>query len=93
MHKNGPHLSRRQWFAALAVIAAPTTVTAAGLHLTGTLTPNDTGDEGYWAICSASGKCDLDDTLVVSVHPKSPLSPHLRAMQGQPVQLSIFPTK
>ena len=66
---------------------------AAGLHLTGTLTPNDTGDEGYYALCGPTGKCNLNDTVVVSLHPKSPLMPHLRAMQGQHVQLSIFPTK
>lgn len=87
-------LSRRAFFATvIGVAGTPTNAMAAGLHITGVLTANDTGDEGYFALCSTSGKCDVTDTLMIAAHPKSPLMPQLRAMNGKPVQVSIFESK
>lgn len=87
-------LTRREWFAALTVIAAPKTVTAQaarGFHLTGTLTATEEeAEQGYFAFCGETA-CSPTDALVISAHPKNPLLPHLRAMAGRNVQVSIFP--
>mgnify|MGYP001617169142 CR=1 FL=1 len=99
MHAGQPmygclQLSRREWFVALAVIATPKTVTAAGFHLTGTLTATDLeAQEGHFAFCGEAGTCHPIDALVISARPQSPLLPHLRAMRGTRVQFSLFPVK
>jgi len=95
MARNSLQLSRRQWFAALAVIATPKSVSAApSVHLNGILTPADSGNlEGYYALCGEGGVCNAVETLGISVHPKNPIfADDLKAMAGQWVQVSIFPT-
>ena len=89
-----PQLSRRQWFAALTVIVAPSTATArTGLHVSGQLV-SDASDlqDGYYALCgTGTGACKADDAIGISVHPKNKLyADPLRAMVGQTVHVSIF---
>lgn len=66
---------------------------ATGFHIQGTLAANDTGDEGYYALCSdETGACHPTDALGLIVHPKNELlAEKLRGMAGSRVQVSVFP--
>ena len=79
-------MTRRQWLRAalvgpfVGVTATP--ATAAGVHLTGTLTATPMeASEGYFQV----GR-----ELALVSHPKSPLYPSLSAMTGREVALSIY---
>lgn len=88
---NGRYLTRRQWFAALTVIAAPKTATAAGgIHINAVLRPdNASAGDGYYALCGEKA-CDAKDAIGISVHPKGFFAKDFAAMAHGRVQFSLF---
>jgi len=58
-----------------------------GVHVTGTLTAS----EGYYALCSESGRCHPTDTIALVVHPSGFFAKDFAAMAGRLVQVSVFP--
>lgn len=76
----------------LAPLLFATKAEAASVHLNGILTATDSGNlEGYYALCSESGKCDAIDTIGISTHPKGLFADDLRELAGRKVQVSVFP--
>ena len=84
-------LTRRACLLGIGTLLAPRPAAALGVHVTGRLTATDQeAQEGYFALCAASGACHPEDALAISAHAKSPLLGPLRSMVGRTVQVSIF---
>ena len=63
--------------------------TTRGVHVNGTLTPDNASGDGYYNLCF-EGKCDPDDTIGLAVHPNGFWAKDFQAMSGQRVQVSVF---
>lgn len=86
-------MNRRGFFATF--IGVPITGMNApmlGVHVQGTLTANDSENQGYYALCAENGTCHPTEAIGISVHPKNMVvGPDIAAMVGRRVQVSIFP--
>lgn len=85
-------MTRRHFLATVCgVTVTATPATAAGVHVTGTLTASDTErSEGYFQLCAASGACHPTHAVMIAAHPKSAIHPHLDNLVGREVTLSVF---